>query len=171
MVAPSVVGGRVAAKPPSTLLAPCRPLKPAFSCVPYTSACSLHNSERRAKPQSTRSIVCQAVDVATAPAPQEAAPTTSGTTGPSQAYPFPCIEKKWQDYWLANKTFRTPEKVDTSKPKYYVLDMFPYPRCVLRPPSPLPAACATLQQPYRCHSRSSWEWQCADWVQRASSAR
>lgn len=43
------------------------------------------------------------------------------------AYPFKELEQKWQAYWEANKTFRTPEKVDTSKPKYYVLDMFPYP--------------------------------------------
>ncbi len=35
------------------------------------------------------------------------------------------IEKKWQDYWLEKKTFKTPE--DKDKPKYYVLDMFPYP--------------------------------------------
>jgi leucyl-tRNA synthetase len=35
------------------------------------------------------------------------------------------IEAKWQKYWLENKTFKTP--TDTSKPKYYVLDMFPYP--------------------------------------------
>lgn len=47
----------------------------------------------------------------------------------SQAYPFTEIESKWQAYWEEQQTFRTPEKVDTSKPKYYVLDMFPYPRC------------------------------------------
>ena len=35
------------------------------------------------------------------------------------------IEKKWQTYWLKHKTFKTP--MDRSKPKYYVLDMFPYP--------------------------------------------
>lgn len=35
------------------------------------------------------------------------------------------IEKKWQDYWAKNKTFKTG--TDYSKPKYYVLDMFPYP--------------------------------------------
>ena len=35
------------------------------------------------------------------------------------------IEKKWQTYWLEQKTFKTP--TDRSKPKYYVLDMFPYP--------------------------------------------
>lgn len=35
------------------------------------------------------------------------------------------IEPKWQDYWLKNKTFKS--EVDKSKPKYYVLDMFPFP--------------------------------------------
>ncbi|MED4974755.1 leucine--tRNA ligase, partial [Geobacillus thermoleovorans] len=35
------------------------------------------------------------------------------------------IEQKWQDYWEKNKTFRTPD--DDDKPKFYVLDMFPYP--------------------------------------------
>jgi len=35
------------------------------------------------------------------------------------------IEPKWQKYWIENKTFKTPE--DHDKPKYYVLDMFPYP--------------------------------------------
>lgn len=35
------------------------------------------------------------------------------------------IEKKWQKYWLENKTFKA--EIDYSKPKYYVLDMFPYP--------------------------------------------
>ena len=35
------------------------------------------------------------------------------------------IEPKWQDYWEANATFRTG--IDHSKPKYYALDMFPYP--------------------------------------------
>jgi leucyl-tRNA synthetase len=42
-------------------------------------------------------------------------------------YPFKHIEKKWQSYWEKHSTFRTPSKPDTSKPKYYVLDMFPYP--------------------------------------------
>ena len=35
------------------------------------------------------------------------------------------IEKKWQDFWAANKTFKTYNETD--KEKYYVLDMFPYP--------------------------------------------
>src|SRR5690554_6799357 len=36
------------------------------------------------------------------------------------------IEKKWQAYWDANETFKT-DVYDFSKPKYYILDMFPYP--------------------------------------------
>ena len=36
------------------------------------------------------------------------------------------IEKKWQKYWDENNTFKT-DVYDFSKPKYYVLDMFPYP--------------------------------------------
>ena len=36
------------------------------------------------------------------------------------------IEKKWQKYWEDNKTFKT-DVWDFSKPKFYVLDMFPYP--------------------------------------------
>ena len=36
------------------------------------------------------------------------------------------IEKKWQKYWAENQTFKT-DVWDFSKPKYYVLDMFPYP--------------------------------------------
>src|ERR1043165_9977967 len=40
-------------------------------------------------------------------------------------YNFREVEKKWQKYWKENKTFKTENK--SSKPKYYVLDMFPYP--------------------------------------------
>ena len=40
-------------------------------------------------------------------------------------YDFNAIEPKWQDFWQTNKTFKTPNSSD--KPKYYVLDMFPYP--------------------------------------------
>ena len=35
------------------------------------------------------------------------------------------IEKKWQQYWKENNTYKVQE--DASKPKFYVLDMFPYP--------------------------------------------
>lgn len=40
-------------------------------------------------------------------------------------YNFREVEKKWQNYWKENKTYQV--KADASKPKYYVLDMFPYP--------------------------------------------
>lgn len=40
-------------------------------------------------------------------------------------YDFKQIEKKWQQYWKENRTFAAEK--DSSKPKYYVLDMFPYP--------------------------------------------
>ncbi|MEM1042124.1 MAG: leucine--tRNA ligase [Bacteroidota bacterium] len=47
------------------------------------------------------------------------------------AYPFDEIEPKWQRHWDAYETYKTPGPgdagFDASKPKYYVLDMFPYP--------------------------------------------
>jgi leucyl-tRNA synthetase len=43
-------------------------------------------------------------------------------------YNFTAIEKKWQQYWLENRSFRTLEPSEAGKmPKAYVLDMFPYP--------------------------------------------
>lgn len=56
--------------------------------------------------------------------------TTADSTDAADAtrtgYPFAAVEAKWQAYWEENQTFKTPER-DTSKPKKYVLDMFPYP--------------------------------------------
>lgn len=43
----------------------------------------------------------------------------------SKGYPFKEIEKKWQKYWEENKTFKAEDF--SNKPKYYILDMFPYP--------------------------------------------
>ncbi|MFM1920985.1 MAG: hypothetical protein RLZZ303_2619 [Candidatus Hydrogenedentota bacterium] len=43
----------------------------------------------------------------------------------SGVYDFHAIEARWQQYWVSRKTFKA--EVDRSKPKYYVLDMFPYP--------------------------------------------
>src|SRR5450432_663725 len=40
-------------------------------------------------------------------------------------YQFKAIEKKWQRFWADHQTFKAGDK--TTKPKYYVLDMFPYP--------------------------------------------
>jgi leucyl-tRNA synthetase len=50
-------------------------------------------------------------------------------------YDFAAIETKWQQYWDAQQTFRAPNptepqasaRADAPKPKYYILDMFPYP--------------------------------------------
>ena len=41
-------------------------------------------------------------------------------------YNFKEVEKKWQKYWEENETFKT-DVYDFSKPKFYALDMFPYP--------------------------------------------
>ncbi|MCC6368781.1 MAG: leucine--tRNA ligase [Bryobacterales bacterium] len=53
------------------------------------------------------------------------------TSEKRRQYPFDAIEPKWQRYWDEHKTYRTPNPgeagFDSSKPKYYVLDMFPYP--------------------------------------------
>jgi leucyl-tRNA synthetase len=40
-------------------------------------------------------------------------------------YSFVDIEKKWQQYWIDNNTYQA--EIDKTKPKFYVLDMFPYP--------------------------------------------
>lgn len=44
---------------------------------------------------------------------------------PKHGYQPQVMEKNWQQYWDENKTFKTGE--DPSKPKFYALDMFPYP--------------------------------------------
>ncbi|MCB1173899.1 MAG: leucine--tRNA ligase [Leptospiraceae bacterium] len=41
------------------------------------------------------------------------------------SYPFAAVEARWQKYWAKDKTFATPQQ--PGGPKYYVLDMFPYP--------------------------------------------
>jgi leucyl-tRNA synthetase len=56
-----------------------------------------------------------------------AAPDKEGEAVGTSGYPFKDLEAKWQAYWKENETFRTPPAVDMSKPKFYVLDMFPYP--------------------------------------------
>ena len=43
----------------------------------------------------------------------------------SKKYDHLTIEPKWQQYWDENKTFKVD--LDPDKPKYYILDMFPYP--------------------------------------------
>lgn len=75
---------------------------------------------------------CQAAAPATeaSPAAEQAAEGPIDGTFKSTAYPFTEIETKWQAFWEEHQTFRTPDfkDLDTSKPKFYALDMFPYPR-------------------------------------------
>jgi leucyl-tRNA synthetase (EC 6.1.1.4) len=40
-------------------------------------------------------------------------------------YNYNAIEQKWKDYWVKNNVYQVSNSYD--KPKYYVLDMFPYP--------------------------------------------
>ena len=61
---------------------------------------------------------------AVAPASSDAEGAASESAG---GYPFATIEPKWQRFWSSERTFKTPREVDTSKPKFYALDMFPYP--------------------------------------------
>ncbi|MHC5111246.1 MAG: leucine--tRNA ligase [Planctomycetota bacterium] len=42
-------------------------------------------------------------------------------------YDFSTIEARWQAFWAEHNTFKTPEPHENNKPKYYILDMFPYP--------------------------------------------
>ncbi len=42
-----------------------------------------------------------------------------------ERYNFIEVEKKWREYWKENNFFKS--YVDSKKPKYYVLEMFPYP--------------------------------------------
>lgn len=48
---------------------------------------------------------------------------------PRKQYPFASFEPKWQAYWVEHQCFRAaqPNEPGSEKPKYYVLDMFPYP--------------------------------------------
>ena len=45
----------------------------------------------------------------------------------SAGYAFGDVEAKWQKFWREEKTFATPRAIDATKPKFYALDMFPYP--------------------------------------------
>ena len=55
----------------------------------------------------------------------------SSSSDRRRPYPFDVFEPQWQAYWDEHQTFRVPNPgepgFDPSRPKYYVLDMFPYP--------------------------------------------
>ena len=50
----------------------------------------------------------------------------TGTVMTTNEYDFTAIEKKWQAFWETNKTFKVND-FEAGKPKFYCLDMFPYP--------------------------------------------
>ncbi len=56
---------------------------------------------------------------------------SDSSTNKRKPYPYDQFEPRWQEFWETNETFKTPNPgelgFDPNKPKYYVLDMFPYP--------------------------------------------
>lgn len=89
----------------------------------HTATASLKSSRPSTLTASTTStIIARSASIDT----KEAGGGTRAESGGGTSYPFADIEFKWQSYWEENNTFKTPER-DTSKPKKYVLDMFPYP--------------------------------------------
>ncbi len=73
-------------------------------------------------------MCANAASTSTEEKPSSSSESSSSSRG--GGYPFAEIEKKWQKNWLQNKTFQTPSLdsgLDQSKPKFYALDMFPYP--------------------------------------------
>ena len=89
------------------------------------------SSSRGASSSSARDAV--ASDVA------ETSSDAESTAARSGGYPFADIEARWQKHWAENKTFKTPDQIDTTKPKFYALDMFPYPRRVVAASRRVPA--------------------------------
>ena len=86
--------------------------------IPSSKNCVKFGIPKTCSPFSPYSFSATSTDVS---------PEIEGGTGsPKTSYPFAEVETKWQAYWEENNTFKTPER-DTSKPKKYVLDMFPYP--------------------------------------------
>jgi hypothetical protein len=78
-----------------------------------------------------------------------AAERDAASNAPSEragSYPFGRIEGEWQNYWLANRTYRTPplSQLDTSRPKFYALDMFPVWATALHRRAPAPDAALCL---------------------------
>jgi hypothetical protein len=102
-----------------------------FRCLPEAGAPGL-TRQARCAPRGRALCAASAAASPAELAPAQAAAEGGAAPGPfrSTAYPFTEIEAKWQAHWEAHQTFRTPDfkDLDTSKPKFYALDMFPYPR-------------------------------------------
>ena len=80
----------------------------------------------RTTPWAGRRLRMASTEASTPAAPAAATTTPAAAGGGNIQYPFADVEKKWQQFWDENKTFKTPER-NLDKPKKYVLDMFPYP--------------------------------------------
>jgi leucyl-tRNA synthetase len=121
----SPAGGMAFARPRPMLMAAARRLMSAPRASASAAASSSSSSlaavrhRSRAPPLALRAAATEA-----------AAPSQTTTPAPAGGYPFAAIEAKWQRHWDDHQTFRTPdiaEGLDTTKPKFYALDMFPYP--------------------------------------------
>lgn len=92
------------------------------------AATAVHHRRRHRLLPVRRSPLLRARCCASAAA---AADSEKAQAAARRAYPFDEVEPRWQRHWEEHRTFRTPdigEGLDTSKPKCYILDMFPYPR-------------------------------------------
>ncbi|KAK9852573.1 hypothetical protein WJX84_003463 [Apatococcus fuscideae] len=112
-----------------TLVRPYASLRtgPFGRCLPATTERMLRSLGARRHRAASRCVQSYVVRAAAA-APAKAEPSQAVTPKPA-VYPFTEIEQKWQRYWRESRTFKTPDlgQLDTSKPKFYALDMFPYP--------------------------------------------
>ena len=107
----------------------CRSLRQSNLCTAATSPCRVLPWCLSKPGARSLTLRTQSQHVAKAATVERTNLEEQSTPSQSTAYPFSDIEKKWQKYWIEHKTFRTPDfsELDTSKPKAYILDMFPYP--------------------------------------------
>jgi hypothetical protein len=98
--------------------------------TPRTVSAFVQQQQRRSMAATTRSFLFTAssrrVTLSSTTKPQQEQQEQAASPASPAQYPFAEVEPKWQAYWDKHNTFATPER-DLSKPKKYVLDMFPYP--------------------------------------------
>ncbi|KAJ4752744.1 Leucine--tRNA ligase [Rhynchospora pubera] len=95
---------------------------PVWVCSSTTSSSNCTFQRRPRRPRVVFVRCCSIIISGAA-----AAASSASEKRTAAAYPFSEIEPRWQKHWDHNKTFRTPDEIDASKPKCYILDMFPYP--------------------------------------------
>jgi leucyl-tRNA synthetase len=96
-----------------------------FHARPPAVTAAFHRPFRGLPPRRARLRLCHCCAGAGADAGKALAQAQA-----RRAYPYDEIEPRWQAHWEERRTFRTPDigdGLDTSKPKCYILDMFPYP--------------------------------------------